>query len=459
MDRFTENIEKNYETDVLVIGGGPAGICAALEAADCGMEVMLVEEYGFLGGMATAGLVAPFMTSYDSGGGIRLIRGLFSEIVDRMVSVGAAIAPENVPAPSSFTSYIAAGHVHVTPFEAEGFKLISEKMLTERGVKLLYYTTFTSSECENGHISSVIVHNKSGFARIRAKMFIDCTGDADVAVRSGVGYTMGNGEGKMQPVTMFFRIGGVELDKIEADIEQHKNDFYRKDGVNYRSFHWHVSRAREAGDWTLDRVSIGLFRGVREDEWSVNTSRIMNIDGTDAESLTKGSVKGREQVDEIFRFLVKYLPGCENARLLASGTHLGIRETRHINGVSTLTTEDVLSAKVTEDAILLAANSIDIHGKFGPLSNQYITLPEGKFYGVPYGTLVPQGVDNLLVAGRSISAESDAAGAVRVMPPCMGLGQAAGCAAAFAVKDGVSVKNVNTYKLREALRDHGVYLG
>lgn len=459
MSTFTENIEKHYEADVLVIGGGPAGICAALEAAGCGMSVMLIEAYGFLGGMATAGLVAPFMTCYDSSGGTRLIRGLFSEIVDRMVSVGAAIEPEKIPAPSSFTSYIAAGHIHVTPFEAEAFKRISEQMLIERGVKLLYYTTFVSSERKNGHISSVIVHNKSGFAKIKAKVFIDCTGDADVAARSGAGYTVGNGAGKMQPVTMFFRIGGVELDKIEKDIEEHKNDFYRKDGVNYRSFHWHVSRAREAGDWSLERVSIGLFRGVREDEWSVNTSRIMNIDGTDAESLTKGSIVGREQVDEIFRFLVKYVPGCENARLLTSGTHLGIRETRHIDGLATLTTDDVLSARVTDDAVMLAANSIDIHGKFGPLSNQYITLPEGRFYGVPYGTLVPRGMDNLLVAGRSISADSDAAGAVRVMPPCMGLGQAAGCAAALAVRDGVSVAAVDTDKLRETLKDSGVYLG
>ncbi len=459
MNIFTEEIKKSYEADVLVIGGGPAGICAALEAADCGMSVMLVESYGFLGGMATAGLVAPFMTCYDSSGGTRLIKGLFSEIVDRMVAVGTAIDPEKIPAPSSFTSYIAAGHIHVTPFEAEGFKRIAEQMLIERGVKLLYYTSFISSEHNNGRISRVIVHNKSGFAVIKAKVFIDCTGDADVAARSGAKCTVGNGNGKMQPVTMFFRIGNVDLDMIEKDIEQHKNDFYRKDGVNYRSFHWHVSRAREAGDWSLERVSIGLFRGVREDEWSVNTSRIMNIDGTDAESLTKGSIIGRDQVDEIFRFLVKYVPGCENARLLTSGTHLGIRETRHINGLVTLSTDDILSARVTDDAILLAANSIDIHGKFGPLSNQYITLPEGKFYGVPYGTLVPKDMDNLLVAGRSISADSDAAGAIRVMPPCMGLGQAAGCAAALAIKDEISVAAVNTDKLRETLRGHGVYLG
>ena len=285
MNNFTEEIKKSYEADVLVIGGGPAGICAALEAADCGMSVMLIEAYGFLGGMATAGLVAPFMTCYDSSGGTRLIRGLFSEIVERMEAVGEAIDPEKISAPSSFTSYLTAGHIHVTPFEAEGLKRISEQMLIERGVKLLYYTSFVSSEVKSGHISRVIVHNKSGFAEIKAKVFIDCTGDADVAARSGVEYTVGNGNGKMQPVTMFFRIGSVDLNKIEKDIEEHKNDFYRKDGVNYRSFHWHVSRAREAGDWSLERVSIGLFRGVREDEWSVNTSRIMNIDGTDAEPI------------------------------------------------------------------------------------------------------------------------------------------------------------------------------
>ena len=244
---------------------------------------------------------------------------------------------------------------------------------------------------------------------------------------------------------MFFRIGNVDSAKIDADIEANRNNFYRKDGVNYRSLHWWVSKAREAGDWTLDRVSIGIFRGVDEDEWSVNTSRIMGVDATDTESLTKGEIVGRQQVKEIFAFLKKYVPGCGDARLLETGSTLGIRETRHIHGIKTLTVDDLLECKVPEDSVMLAANSVDVHGRFGPKSNEYIALPEGRCYGIPYGCMVTPGLANLLVAGRCVSAESEAAGAIRVMPPCMGMGEAAGSAAAM----GGDLRDLDTRALRD----------
>ena len=200
----------------------------------------------------------------------------------------------------------------------------------------------------------VIIARKEGLCAIDAKVIVDCTGDGDCAAAAGVPCTMGNGAGRMQPATMFFRIGNVDSAKIDADIEANWSNFYRKDGVNYRSLHWWVSRAREAGDWTLNRVSIGLFRGVDEDEWSINTSRIMGIEGTCSESLTDGEQIGREQADEIFRFLQKYVPGCENAKLLQTGSTLGIRETRHIHGMKTLSLDDILECRVPDDAIMLA---------------------------------------------------------------------------------------------------------
>jgi len=228
--------------------------------------------------------------------------------------------------------------------------------------------------------------------------------------------------------------------------------------VNYRSVQWWVSKAREAGDGDLDRVSIGLFRGVDEDEWSINTSRIMGVDGTLSESLTNGEIVGREQVDEIFAFLQKYVPGCENAKLLQSGSTLGIRETRHIHAIKTLVVDDLLECKAPDDSILLAANSVDVHGRFGPRSNEYIALPEGRYYGIPYGCLVPENRSNLLVAGRCISAESEAAGAIRVMPPCMGIGQAAGVAAGLAIQNGEDLRKLDVQKLREKLKEQGVKL-
>lgn len=457
MYTYTKKLVEDISCDVLVIGGGPAGLCAAIASARGGADTLLIESNGFCGGMATAGLVAPFMTCYDSGGNRRLIRGLFEEIVDRMVSVGDALDPATVPTSSAFTSYITVGHIHVTPFRAEGLKRLADEMLTEAGVRVLYHTNFVDAIANGDRIERVIVLAKDGLHTIKAKTVIDCTGDGDVAVAAGAEYTMGNGAGRIQPATMFFRIGNVDSAKIDADIEANRDNFYRKDGVNYRSLHWWVSKAREAGDWTLDRVSIGLFRGVDEDEWSVNTSRIMGVDATAPASLTNGEIVGRRQVDEIFRFLKKYVPGCENARLLASGSTLGIRETRHIHGLTKLVVDDLLQCRIPDDSIMLAANSVDVHGRFGPKSNEYIALPEGKCYGIPYGCLVTPKFSNLLIAGRCVSAESEAAGAVRVMPPCMGMGEAAGTAAALSYNG--DARELSTSLLRDTLRRNGVELG
>ncbi len=455
---YTRELRTKYRAQVMVLGGGPAGLCAAIAAARGGADTLLVEQNNCCGGMATAGLVAPFMTCYDSGGGKKLIRGLFEELIDRLIAVGGALEPSTIPAGLAYTSYISKGHVHVTPFKAEALKSVADEMLTEAGVRILYHTALVDADAESGHIDRVILREKEGLCAAEAEVYIDCTGDADLAAFAGAPTVLGNGAGKLQPATMFFRIGNVDTAAVDADIEKNRDNFYRVDGVNYRSLHWWVSKAREAGDWTLDRVSIGLFRGVDEDEFSINTSRIMGVDGTSSESLTAAELEGRRQVKEIFGFLKKYVPGCENAKLLQTGSTVGIRETRHIVGKKRLTLDALLNCEKPEDSVMVAANSVDVHGKFGPRSNEYITLPEGEYYGVPYGCLVPEGMTDLLVAGRSISADPEAAGAIRVMPPCMALGQAAGAAAALAVKDGVSVDAVNIDTLRKVLAEQNVVL-
>jgi len=195
----------------------------------------------------------------------------------------------------------------------------------------------------------------------------------------------------------------------------------------------------------------------KSDEWCVNTSRIMGVDSTDNESLTRAEIEGRQQADEIMRFIQKYVPGCENAKMLSTASYIGIRESRHIQGEYRLPVDDLLEAKVPEDSILLAANSVDVHGRFGPTSNEYVAI-SGDYYGLPYRSLVPLKVEQLLLAGRCISADSTAAGAVRVMPPCMAMGEAAGTAAAMAVREGVTVRRIDVQKLREALKAKNVYL-
>lgn len=449
---------RTLSTDVLVAGGGPAGVCAAIAAARNGVRTMLVEQNGFSGGMATAGLVGPFMTCYDRSGETMIIRGLFQEIVERLVERGGAIHPAFVRSGSPYTSWIVVGHDHCTPFDAEILKTLLDDMLQESGVETLYHTSFLRPLMEGERVTGAAVLCPEGLVRVDASVVIDCTGNGDVAFRSGVPCGKGNEKGVMQPASMFFRINNVDSALLETEIEKNREKFYRKDGVNYRSLHWRVSEARAAGDWDLDRVSVGIFRCVRDDEWAVNTSRIMGVDATDARSLTVGEIEGRRQVRIIMNFLNKYVPGCENARLMASGSTLGIRETRHILGEYTLTLEDVLEGRVTEDAVVLCSNSVDIHGRFGPQSNEYVTVRDGEYYGIPYRCLVPRKVDGLLVAGRCLSARSEAAGAVRVMPPCMAMGQAAGTAAALAVKRGAAPRQVGPEELNRALKSGGAYL-
>ena len=457
------NLSVTYEIPTLakkqvaVVGGGPAGVCAAVAAARNGAETILIETGNCLGGIATLG--GPFMTSYDKDGNEMIIRGLFEEVVQRLIDKDGAIHPGDVPAGQAFSSYIVLGHNHVTPFDPELLKVVLDEMCHEAGVQVLFHSSFLSPIMEGDTITGLVVMTKAGLQAIYADRVIDCTGDGDVASRCGVPFEMGDeANGLIQPASMFFRIGNCDTKKMDADIEANRANFYRKNGINYRSFHWRVSEARENGDWNMQRVSIGLFRCVKEDEFFVNTSRIMGVNGTEPLSISEAERVGREQVQHIFKFLRKYVPGCENAVLMSTASHIGIRETRHIKGEYVLNTEDVLQGKIPEDAILLASNSIDVHGRFGPMSNEYVAVENGQYYGVPYRCLVPLKVENLLVAGRCISASSEASGAIRVMPPCMMLGQAAGTAAALSIKQEITPRKVDAVELKKTLIEQKAFL-
>ena len=229
--------------------------------------------------------------------------------------------------------------------------------------------------------------------------------------------------------------------------------------MSHRALHWHVLKAVENGEWDIARRSVNIYKGVRDDEWAVNTTRIAKVDATNSEDLTRGEIEGRRQVKMVMDFFHKYVPGCKNATIKSMGSTLGIRESRHVLGDYVLQVEDLLNGVVTDDAILVASNSVDVHGRLSDNSTEYITVKNGRWYGVPYRSLVPQRVENLLVAGRALSATSDAAGAVRVMPPCMAMGQAAGVAAALAVKGSTTPRNIDPLQLRKVLLENGVFLG
>ena len=447
-------------TDVLVVGGGPAGVCAAIAAARCGAQTLIVEHGNCLGGMATRGLVAPFMTCYDTTGEQMIIRGIFEEIVDRMVALGGAIHPREVCAGTPFSAWITKGHDHLTPFDPETMKFVLDQMCDEAGVKVMFHTTLVDAMLKGNRITGIRVLRREGLASIGAKVVIDATGDGDVSARAGVPCTFGNPElGTVQPATLFFHINNVDTPRLTADIEAHLHEFRKVNGVSYRALHWRVEQAEAAGEWDIARKSVNIYRGVREDEWAVNCTRIAKVDATSTESLSAAEKEGRRQVQELMNFFHKYVPGCENATIKSSASTIGIRESRHVLGEYVLTADDLLQGVVQDDAILVASNSVDVHGRNGANTTEYKTVEKGRWYGLPLRSLIPQRVDGLLVAGRAISATSDAAGAVRVMPPCMAMGHAAGITAALAVKGGCAPRAVEASDVRRILLEQKAFLG
>lgn len=449
----------DYTTDVLVVGGGPAGVCAAIAAARNGAKTLVIEKSGMLGGMATQGLVGPFMTCYDKAGEKMIIRGLFEEIVERLVARGGALHPKGVFGNGPYSAWIPKGHDHVTPFNPEELKVLLDEMCAEAGVKVLFHTMFLEPVVKDNRAAGARVFGKGGPKTVLAKIVIDATGDGDYAYRAGVPCTLGDGNGRLMPATMFFHVCNIDSKRLIADIEANKHTFHKKDGVSYRGFHWYVTKAIEAGEWDLPRRCLNMYRGVGPDVWLVNNGRIPGVDSTDSESLSKTEVEGRRQTKVMMDFLRKYVPGCENIVLMGTGSTVGIRESRHVEGEAMLKVEDVMNGVVPEDSVFLAANSVDVHGgKNNPMVSSYKTI-NANWYGVSYRCLVAKGVENLLLAGRCLSGEPAAAGAVRVMPPCMAMGQAAGTAAALALKNGVTPRALDTEKLLARLRGQKAFLG
>ncbi len=438
-----------HESEVVVVGGGPAGIAAAIASARNGAQTLLIERYGFVGGMATAGLVGPFMTSYSLDGSEQIIKGIFDELVTRMEKAGGAIHPSKVRAGTPYSAFLVYGHDHVTPFDAEILKIVAFDMLKEAGVKLLLHTYFIDTITENNTIKYIVFANKSGLQSIHPKIVIDCTGDADVAFSAGVPCRKGrDSDGLMQPVSMFFRIRNVDTKKLSEYIAAHPGE---------RPFSRIVEEAKKKGDFPIARDAVLLFQTPKEGEALVNVSRIHNINGTDPYDLTKAEIEGRKQVMILIDFFRKYVPGLENVELVQIAPQIGIRETRHIVGEYTMTEEDVLYSKEFHDVIGLNSFPIDIHSLTG-VFGRFEGPKNNKYYEIPYRILLPVNINNLLVAGRCVSATHEAAGSLRVMPPCFVTGQAAGTAAALSVKNNILPKKLDHKELQKTLISQDVVL-
>ncbi|MQA81157.1 MAG: FAD-dependent oxidoreductase [Streptosporangiales bacterium] len=438
--------------DVLVVGAGPAGLAAAIASARQGAHTLLVERYGYVGGNLTAGLVGPCMTSYSLDGSQQLIKGIFEELVLRMEAEDAAIHPSKIPGGSAYSGFISYGHERVTPFDPEAVKAIGAEMCLEAGVRLLLHTSVVRARTEDGRVTGVVVASKSGLEVLEAEVVVDCSADADVAASAGADVLKGRDEdGLTQPMTLFFRVGNVDDAAVEEYVAAHADDI--------RPFASLVAEATAAGEFTVPRRGVGIYKTLRSGVWRVNTTRVHRVDGTDVGDLTRAEIEGRRQVTSLMTFFRRRLPGFADCVLLDTAATIGVRETRRIRGEYTLNLDDLASGREFDDVIALCGYPVDIHSPTGSGGGVDESIVTAGAYQIPYRSLVPTRPEQLLVAGRCVSATHEALGAIRVMPPAFAMGQAAGTAAALAVNDGVAPRAVDVAELQRRLLSAGAYLG
>lgn len=454
---ITENmLQHNLSYDTVVVGGGPAGTVAAIAAARQGAKTLLVEQYGFLGGMLTAGGVGPMMTFHA--GETQVVRGIAEEIICRLKEM--SLSPGHM---DDFVGYTSS----VTPFDPEGLKYVLETMALEAGVQLLYHTVFTGCSVENGAIKKITLYTKGGFFDVEGKVFLDCTADADLSAYAGVPTTYGRESDNLaQPMTLNIRVGGVDRDKMIDYVSENRDDmlpttpFDRLRQIprsGMQGAYSLIEKAKLAGKFDVDRNMVLCFETNTPGELILNMSRIIRKSALNAFDLTDAEVEGRRQARQIVDFMRDNIPGFENCHIISTGPHIGIRESRKIHGIYTLTAEDLLNNLMFEDAVAMGGYPIDIHSPDGS-DMKHRHLRPGSWYSVPYRSLVTKYIANLIVAGRCISATHEACAAVRVTPIAMAIGQAAGTAAAQSVATGESANNLNTRTLRETLAKNNVFL-
>ena len=440
--RFQRDIPLRHEVDVFVAGGGPAGVAAAIAAARAGKSVLLIEGQNCLGGAGTAGLVPAFM---QFGNGVEfLAAGVGEEVLDRLAAAGG-VGPDYDAAQKH-----ALGSISI---HAEPLKRVYDDLLGVSGARFLFHTNLIGVECADGRVSAVICSAKSGLFAVKAAVYIDATGDGDLCSWAGAPFEKGDAEGHMMPGTLCSLWAGVDWEKV------------RSSGLGAGNAR--IEEAFRDGVFPyLDRHLPGMWK-ISHDIGGGNIGHTFGVDGTDERSLTEALVFGRRLVGHYETYYKRYLQGFEKMQLVATGALLGLRETRRIMGEYVLCLEDFRKRAIFADEIGRYSYPVDIHPARPDDEAEYQRFLEewknlryghGESYGIPYRSLLPRGLANVLVAGRCISSDRAMQGSVRVMPGCYITGQAAGMAAALAVDLGGQVRQVPIGRLQHRLRKLGAFL-
>ncbi len=418
------NMVEKFElhTDVLVLGSGPAGFAAAYTAAKNGAGVILVEQGGDVGGISTSGLMSHWTGSCGS--------PLYYEILKRSAEKNEG----------SFKDEITA------LIDPEKLKTLYLEMLDEAGCRLMLYTFAEDAICDGDKVTGATVINKSGRTDIYADVVIDATGDGDIAARAGAKFILGReSDNKMQPATLMFKVGGVDYDRA-VFLGSFESTYDTPDGELQ-------ALAREHIPYPAGHIL--TYKTTLPGVVTCNMTNAVDIDGTCAQDLTKATLTCRRQMEDIVKYLRRFVPGYENCFIISSASLIGIRETRHFKGRYTLTERDILEAKVFEDYVVKDAYfNFDVHNLTGAGLDKtgvqkHFSQTEG--YTIPYRCLIPEAKENLLLCGRNISGTHIAHSNFRVMPICIGIGEAAGAAAYISVSRGTGLNDIDAKDIRKII--------
>lgn len=437
--------------DVVICGGGTAGALAAISAGRNGARTLLVERGPFLGGVSVMGF---FPHSFFGHSGKKAVGGLPQEIIDELIKREGSLGHLRYE----------GGHLYThTPVDCEILKVVLMQMALEAGVDIMLNSLVKDISMEGNRINAIVIQTKADTFVADTKVVIDCTGDGDIGYMAGAPFNKGRQDGKMQPVSLMMRITNLDLIKLAKEVPSQTPVLWAdkprskvKTPVYFRGVLTPWEDTPEYQELFTDKNHQLFCLAPWANEATVNTSRLVGVDGTDYNAVTKAEAVSRLQIFKIYEFLKKYVPGFAESNMV--GAHyMGVRETRRFVGDYELTEDDIYEGRKFEDNIGLAAYPLDMHDPDG--GNVTFTPIGGDgAYGIPYRTLLPQKVENLLIAGRCLSATHKALASVRSIAACMVMGQATGLAATMAAKENISVKEVDVKKLQNSLQSQGVIL-